>query len=87
MYTEAYVFDPLLLLSLNTLTLFWIRIRYVHCISLGIFSERTVHEIAVKSVVPSVHKCLPFVVVGHVPTPVEISNCITCSDDMCAVPV
>ena len=79
--------NPPFLPSSNTLAQFWIKIRYVHCIFLGVFSERTPHEVALKSVVPSVHKGFLFVVLGHVTIVVEISNFITCSDHMCAWPV
>ena len=73
-----------LLSSPKTLAHFWIRIRDEHCIFLRLFSERTNHEVALKSVVPSVHKGFLFVVHEHVPIVVEISNFITCSDHMCA---
>ena len=84
-FSFIHVVRNLLLLPLpKTLAHFWIWIRDEHCIFLGIFSERTNHEVALKSVVPSVHKGFFFVVPRHVPIVVEISNFITSSDHMCA---
>jgi hypothetical protein len=63
---------------------FRIWIRYVCCISFGVFNERTNEEMTLQSVVPSVQDGLLQVVPRHVPTPVPTSSFKTCSEHMTA---
>jgi hypothetical protein len=52
----------------NALTHVWIWIRYVNCIFLGVFSERTKIEVVLIRAVPSVKNGLLEEVARHVPT-------------------